>query len=131
MIMLPSLYALDRVKKSTRRRALPLLAVFWAVSTIVSTSTLAQTIDKRPYCTTPDGAAIDLYTIANGKIEVDIITYGGIVTSLKAPDRSGKTANVVLGFPKLGDYVTSNPYFGAIIGRYGNRIGNGRFSLSG
>ena len=60
-----------------------------------------------------------------------IITYGGIVTSLKVPDRAGTMANVVLGYPQIDGYVTDTSYFGAIIGRYGNRIAGGRFTLNG
>ena len=62
---------------------------------------------------------------------VKIITYGGIVTEIDTPDRKGKVANVVLGFDNLGDYVAKSPYFGAIIGRYANRIANGTFTLDG
>jgi aldose 1-epimerase len=62
---------------------------------------------------------------------VKIITYGGIVTEIDTPDRKGKTANVALGFDNLGDYVAKSPYFGAIIGRYANRIANGTFALDG
>jgi aldose 1-epimerase len=65
-------------------------------------------------------------------MEVKIITYGGIITSVKVRGRHGNTANVALGFNNLNDYVTKNsPYFGAIIGRYGNRIANGVFTLNG
>jgi aldose 1-epimerase len=65
-------------------------------------------------------------------MEVKIITYGGIITSVKVPDRKHKIANVTLGFNNLEDYVTKNsPYFGGIIGRYGNRIANGMFTLDG
>ena len=62
---------------------------------------------------------------------VKIITYGGIVTEIDTPDRKGKIANVALGFDNLADYVAKSPYFGAIIGRYANRIANGTFTLAG
>jgi aldose 1-epimerase len=62
-------------------------------------------------------------------IEARIIAYGGIITSLRVPDRSGNFANVVLGFNSVEEYQTRNPYFGAIIGRYGNRIGGAKFTL--
>ena len=60
-----------------------------------------------------------------------ILTYGGIVQSLETPDRAGKLDDVVLGFDDLQGYVKSSPYFGAIVGRYGNRIAGGRFTLDG
>ncbi len=89
-------------------------------------------ISKAAYGTTADGEAVDEYTLTNaGGVEIRIITYGGIVTSLRVPDREGSFDNVVLGFDNLGDYETKNPYFGAIIGRYGNRIANAKFTLDG
>jgi aldose 1-epimerase len=80
-----------------------------------------------------DGQNVAVYTLTNRKgAEVGIITYGGIVVSLKVPDRKGKLDDIVLGFDNLDDYVKGNsPYFGALIGRYGNRIGKGRFTLNG
>jgi len=97
-----------------------------------TTGVAAGTVEKKPYGTT-DGKAVDEYTLTNAKgMEVKIITYGGIITSVKVPDRRGKPANVALGFNNLDDYVTKNsPYFGAIIGRYGNRIAMGVFKLGG
>ena len=65
-------------------------------------------------------------------MEARILDYGGIIASLRVPDRNGQLANVVLGFDNLADYQTKpHPYFGAVIGRYGNRIGNARFTLDG
>jgi aldose 1-epimerase len=80
-----------------------------------------------------DGQSVALYTLTNGNgVEAKITNYGGIVVSLKVPDRNGKLDDVVLGFDNLGDYVKgNNPYFGALIGRYGNRIAKGRFTLNG
>jgi aldose 1-epimerase len=90
------------------------------------------TISKAPYGTLADGTAIDQYTLSNQRgMTVKIITYGGIVTEIDTPDRHGKTANVALGFDNLGDYVAKSPYFGAIIGRYANRIAKGTFALDG
>ena len=81
---------------------------------------------------TPEGQPVDLYTLTNAKgSEARIMTYGGVVVSLKVPDRSGALGDVVAGFDNLEGYLTPPPYFGAIIGRYGNRIGGGRFSLGG
>jgi aldose 1-epimerase len=69
-------------------------------------------------------------TNANG-MEARIITYGGIITSIRTPDRNGVMANVALGFNNLKDYETRNPYFGAIVGRYANRVANAKFTLNG
>lgn len=92
----------------------------------------AGKIEKRSYGTTSDGLAVDEYTLTNNKgMEVKIITFGGIITSIKFPDRKGKMANVALGFDNLQDYETKNPYFGCITGRYANRIAKGMFTLDG
>src|SRR3954469_23708694 len=91
-----------------------------------------SSIQKAGFGTTPDGQAVDIYTLKNSKgAEARIMTYGGIVTSLKVPDRNGKLADVVLGYDDLASYVKNSPYFGALIGRYGNRIANGQFMLGG
>ena len=81
---------------------------------------------------TADGQPVELYTLTNmNGIEVRAITYGGIITSLKVPDRSGRVDDVVLGFDTLEGYIRDHPYFGAIVGRYANRIAKGRFTLEG
>src|SRR4051812_16710815 len=90
------------------------------------------TVTKAPYGVLKDGTAIDQYALANQRgMTVKIITYGGIVTEIDTPDRDGKIANVALGFDNLADYVAKSPYFGAIIGRYANRIAKGTFTLDG
>src|SRR5262249_31883723 len=89
---------------------------------------------SRPFGKTRNGDAVELYTLTNAKgMEVTIMTYGGIVTSLRVPDRNGKLDDVVLGFDSIDGYLGDPPapYFGALIGRYGNRIGKGRFTLNG
>jgi aldose 1-epimerase len=86
----------------------------------------------RPYGTTADGRAVEEYTLTNANgIEVRIITYGGIVTSVRVPDRAGQLRNINLGFDNLADYETRNPYFGCIAGRHANRIAKARFTLDG
>jgi aldose 1-epimerase len=87
---------------------------------------------KISWGTTPEGQMVDLYRLTNAKgAEARIATYGGAVVSLKVPDKSGALGDVVAGFDNLEGYLTPPPYFGAIIGRYGNRIGKGKFSLNG
>lgn len=89
-------------------------------------------ITQAPFGTMPDGTPITLYTLRNAKgAEATICNYGGIVTSLKMPDRNGNYSDVVLGYDNLGDYLKSSPFFGALIGRYGNRIAKGHFVLDG
>ena len=80
----------------------------------------------------PDGTAVDIYTLTNkAGLEARIMTYGAILVSLKTPDRAGALADVNLGFDSLEGYLGTHPYFGAIIGRYGNRIAKARFTLDG
>jgi aldose 1-epimerase len=89
-------------------------------------------ISKQPFGTTPDGTPVDLYTLRNAQgMEARIMNYGGIVVSLKVPDKGGHLGDVVLGYDKLADYIKETPYFGAMIGRYGNRIAKGRFTVNG
>jgi len=79
-----------------------------------------------------DGQDVDLYTLTNAHgLEAKITNYGGIVVALKVPDRQGKLGDIVLGYDRLEDYLKSTSYFGALIGRYGNRIAKGRFTLNG
>jgi len=79
-----------------------------------------------------DGQPVGLYTLTNtGGMEVAITNYGGVVVSIKAPDRSGKFADVVLGFDTFDAYLNNTPFFGALVGRYGNRIAKARFTLDG
>lgn len=78
------------------------------------------------------GQAVERYTLAHGGLRLRVLTYGAIVQTLEAPDRTGAMANVVLGFPTVDAYVAKNdPYFGVVAGRYANRIAKGRFSLDG
>lgn len=89
-------------------------------------------IAHEPFGSAPDGAAVEIYTLRNDNgMEARILTYGGIVQSLKVPDKNGKVADIVLGYDTLDGYLTNSPYFGALIGRYGNRIAKGHFTLDG
>jgi len=81
---------------------------------------------------TADGVAVPIYTLTSAQIEVRVIAFGAKLVSIRTPDRSGKMADVVLGFDDLQDYLRApNPYFGAVVGRYGNRIADGKFSIDG
>lgn len=89
-------------------------------------------ISKRLYGTLPDGREVHEHTLDNGRgLVLRAINFGGIVSAIECPDRDGRRANVVLGFDNLADYVERNPNFGTLVGRYGNRIANGRFTLDG
>jgi aldose 1-epimerase len=91
-----------------------------------------SSVEKQPFGQTPEGKAISLYTLRNDKgAEARIMTYGGIVVSLKVPDKNGQLGDVVLGYDNLASYVSNSPYFGALVGRYGNRIAKGKFTLDG
>jgi aldose 1-epimerase len=92
----------------------------------------APTVTARPWGRLADGQAVTLFTLTNRHgLSVEIADYGGIVVSLRTPDRTGRMGDIVLGFDSLDRYVTDSPMFGAIIGRYANRIGHGRFVLDG
>jgi aldose 1-epimerase len=102
-----------------------------------SMSKTNASINKAAFGKTPDGIPVEIYTLHNTKgAEARIMTYGGIVQSLCVPDKKGKFDDVVLGFDNLDGYVKDSyvkacPYFGALIGRYGNRIGGAKFTLEG
>jgi aldose 1-epimerase len=103
-----------------------------ALSIAMSLSVHAQTqVTSEPFGKLADGTAVDIYTLKSPKLEVRILTYGGIIQSLKAPDRKGEMADVVLGFDSFDPYVVNPAYFGAIVGRYANRIAQAKFSLDG
>ena len=92
------------------------------------------TISEAPFGKMPDGTPVKIYTLRNSKgIEARIMTYGGIVVSLKVPDKKGKFDDVALGYDNLDGYIVNkgDPHFGALIGRYGNRIGGAKFTLEG
>jgi aldose 1-epimerase len=114
-------------------RTIAISGLFLAVTITAEAKTK---VTSQPFGKMPDGTPVDIYTLSDGAFEARIATYGGVVVSLKAPDRNGKTADVVLGFDDLDGYVTNfntpaNAFFGAIIGRYANRIAHGSFTLDG
>jgi aldose 1-epimerase len=120
------------MKRLTTLSIVVVIALAFAL--IAPTATAAKgggTITSELYGTTANDIDVYEYTLTNTRgMEVKIITYGGIITAVNLPDRKHKMTNVTLGFNKLVDYETKNsPYFGGIIGRYGNRIANGRFTL--
>jgi len=89
-------------------------------------------ITRTAFGTTADGTAVDLFTLTNARgVEVRAMTYGATIVSLRTPDRGGRLGDIVLGYPTLAGYLAQSPYFGAVVGRYGNRIARGRFSLDG
>jgi len=89
-------------------------------------------ITRESFGRTKEGTSVDLFTLRNSKgMEARICNYGGIVVSLKVPDRHGKMEDVVLGYDHLDGYLTNNPFFGCLVGRYGNRIAGGKFVLEG
>jgi aldose 1-epimerase len=105
------------------------LLLFLLLATVVA---IDAQVTKESFGKTSDGQQVDLYTLHNTRgAEAKITNYGAIVTSLKVPDRNGKFDDVVLGFNDFDSYLKNDPYFGAIVGRYGNRIAKGRFTLNG
>jgi aldose 1-epimerase len=89
-------------------------------------------VTKEIFGKMPDGAPVAKYVLTNiHEVRVGILTYGGIIQSIVVPDKNGKLQDVALGFDNLDQYIKENPYFGAIIGRYGNRIAKGQFKLDG
>jgi len=94
--------------------------------------TRQMSADKESFGKTPDGKQIDLYTLTNTNgLRARIMNYGAILVSLEVPDRDGNLADITLGFDKLDGYLGVHPYFGAIVGRYANRIGKAAFKLDG
>jgi aldose 1-epimerase len=89
-------------------------------------------VSRASFGTLPDGTHVELFTLRNATgMEVQVTNYGGIITSIKVPDRHGKFADVTLGHTTLEGYLQHSPYFGAIVGRYANRIGKAQFVLDG
>lgn len=122
----------------TKYQWLSILSVSLSAAALVSCANVSQftrqngQVSQRPFGQTKDGTAVELFTLRNNNgVEVGICNYGGLVIFLKVPDRHGQLGDVVLGYDKLDDYIKDSPYFGALIGRYGNRIAKGKFTLNG
>lgn len=119
------------------QRVLQTIAISGLWLALFSMTTEAKTkVTSEPSGKVPDGTPVEIFTLSDGAYEARIATYGGIVVSLKVPDRNGKAADVVLGFDNVDGYVAnfngpSDAFFGALIGRYANRIAHGSFTLDG
>jgi aldose 1-epimerase len=107
--------------------------IFCSIISCKNPKTMANTtIEKNQFGKTIDGTDVDQYILSNKKgMEISIITYGGIITSWTAADKNGDYKNIVLGYNTLAEYEAETPYFGALIGRYGNRIAKGKFAIDG
>jgi len=91
-----------------------------------------MSITSKAFGQTPAGESVQLFTLKNSAgMEVHIMNYGGIITKILTPDKNGKIEDVVLGFETLAEYIKDSPFFGATVGRYGNRIAKGKFTLDG
>ena len=107
------------------------IAIIFLTSSCMSDNSKV-TIEKSPFGTTVEGIDVDKYILSNQQgMEISIINYGGIITSWSAKDKNGIYEDIVLGYNELSEYEKESPYFGAIIGRYGNRIAKGKFSIEG
>lgn len=103
-----------------------------APSATTSSPVAASGFSRAAFGRTADGRAAELFTLTNARgVEVRLTNYGGIITALRTPDRSGRFDDIALGYDSLSGYLRDTPYFGAIVGRYGNRIAKGKFTLDG
>ena len=118
--------------KKTKLLIIPLLILVSNSCTKISKKMPIMKIDKIQFGKTIDGIDVEQYIMSNNKgMEISIIDYGGIITSWTAADKKGDYKDIVLGFNTLGEYEAETPYFGALIGRYSNRIAEGKFNLEG
>jgi aldose 1-epimerase len=113
-----------------------LLTALLALSLATHSSPLqarpGATVTRAPFGRMPDGTAVEVYTLTNpGGTQVKAITYGAIIQAIRVPDKAGRMGDVTLGYDSLEGYLTTSPYFGAVVGRYANRIAQGRFTLGG
>jgi aldose 1-epimerase len=116
--------------KKTKLFTVLLLALFSNSCTKICKKMPTLTVEKNQFGKTIDGTDVDQYILSNNNgMEISIITYGGVITSWTAADKNGEYKDVVLGYNTLAEYEAKTPYFGALIGRYGNRISGGKFKL--
>jgi aldose 1-epimerase len=106
-------------------------AILAVMITLTATMSAKTRVARQAFGRTSEGTPVDLYSVADGKIEVRIITYGAIIVSLRTPDRNGKLDDVVLGCDSVEKYEAQTAHFGGIVGRYANRIAHGSFQLDG
>ncbi|MGH8524103.1 MAG: aldose epimerase family protein [Gammaproteobacteria bacterium] len=123
-------------RSGQRRGSLALVLVICAGITaplLADTSRIAEArIDKRAFGKLEDGTTVDIYTLKNRNgLQVEITNYGGAVVAIRTPDRGGRMVDIVLGYDEPSGYVADTSYFGALIGRYANRIARGKFTLNG
>ena len=120
---MPVRYDATPMNTSSRTCALALFCV-------IAVPAWAGNVTRNPFGTLPSGEKVEVFTLANASgMEVRVINLGGIVTSIRVPDRQGRFKDVVLGFDALADYAKNPPYFSALVGRYANRVGKARFAL--
>ena len=99
---------------------------------ILGRTQTAECPQSEPFGQTPDGTPVDVFTLTNQQgVKIRAMTYGAIVLSIETPDRSGQRADIALGYKTLADYIPNSPYLGAVVGRCGNRIAAGKFTLEG
>lgn len=122
---------MTRTSSRTVRAATAAAGPVVAAAAPAHATTSGRTPSRELFGTLADGTEVYRWTLSNGGTRLKVLSYGGIVQTLEIPDRRGRTANVSLGFDNLPDYAAKSPYFGGLIGRYGNRIAEGRFTLDG
>lgn len=110
-----------------------IIVLFYSINSCTNTKYMATvTIEKKPFGQTANGDEVDQFILSTKKgMEISIITFGGIITSWTAADKNGDYRDIVLGYNTLAEYEAETPYFGALIGRYGNRIAKGTFAIDG
>src|SRR4051812_18462381 len=114
------------------RNSIRLRLAACAALALVVAPAAATEVTRKPFGRTRDGTPVELYVLANARgMKAAVMTYGGIIVELTAPDRAGKFENVVLNFDALDPYLGGHPLFGALVGRYANRIGGAKFVLDG
>ena len=115
------------------KNTITLTLFFTCISILCSCNSINKNIEmkilKSNFGVLPNGEEVYKYQLSNSKLSVDIINYGGIITNINLEDSQGKIRDIVLGFDDIDKYVNGHPYFGSIIGRYGNRIANGKFEI--